>query len=189
MYYCYILKLIGSYYYVGRTRNPNMRITDHIEGSGSIWTTLHPPKKIKQIIPNCDQFDEDKYTKQMMAKYGIDKVRGGSYCKVTLDQHTIQYLQHELDGATDKCYRCGREGHYASNCYAQTTIDSSYDLNESKNYQQQVPKQPQYTVKCYRCGRKGHYSSNCYARTTIDGYTLDESDEFSSYYFLTSESY
>jgi len=47
------------------------------------------------------------------------------------------------------CHRCGRQGHYASNCYASTTVSATRSSG------------------CHRCGRQGHYASNCYASTTV----------------------
>jgi GAG-polyprotein zinc finger protein len=28
-----------------------------------------------------------------------------------------------INGASDKCFRCHRKGHFANKCYAKTTID------------------------------------------------------------------
>ena len=42
----------------------------------------YKPIEIVEIIPNCDNYDEDKYTKIYMDKYGVDKVHEGSYCTI-----------------------------------------------------------------------------------------------------------
>ena len=116
MSYIYILKLKNSKYYIGRTNNPNLRIQNHESGSGSAWTNKYPVKKIIKIISNCHKFDEDKYTKIYMQKYGIENVRGGSYCSVVLSDSMIETLQHEINGATDCCYKCSEPDHFANNC-------------------------------------------------------------------------
>ena len=69
-----------------------------------------------QLIPDCDDYDEDKYTLQYMDKFGIDNVRGGSYSKLILDTNEIHYITKRIDSATDKCYKCGNSGHFAKDC-------------------------------------------------------------------------
>ena len=59
----YILKLKNNKYYIGKTNNPQFRLTQHFDSNGSAWTKKYKPIKIIKIIPNCDNFDEDKYTK------------------------------------------------------------------------------------------------------------------------------
>ena len=76
MVYIYILKLQENKYYVGKTNNPSFRIENHLNGDGSSWTTIYKPLKLVEMIPNCDDYDEDKYTQKYMDKYGIDNVRG-----------------------------------------------------------------------------------------------------------------
>ena len=65
--YIYILELENNKYYVGKTINPDFRIDSHFNNSGSSWTKLHKPKKVVELISNCDNFDEDKYTLQYNA--------------------------------------------------------------------------------------------------------------------------
>ena len=74
---------------------------------------------------NCSDFDEDKFTKEYMAKHGIDNVRGGTYCQMDLDAATKQLLLREIRGARDVCLRCGREGHFVAQCFVQTHVDGS----------------------------------------------------------------
>jgi len=153
----YILKLKGGNYYVGKSDDPDKRIQQHFNGSGSVWTDMYKPLKVEKIIRGASQFDEDRYVKEYMAKYGIDKVRGGSYANIDLDEVQVIALERELRGAKNACNRCGRNGHFASNCYARTDVDGD-DIDSSSD-----------DDACYRCGRDGHYASDCYARTDING--------------------
>jgi len=57
----YVLLLEDNKYYIGKTNNPSFRLVQHFNSNGSAWTKLHKPIKILQIIPNCDDFDEDKF--------------------------------------------------------------------------------------------------------------------------------
>lgn len=75
----YILELENNKYYIGRSNDPNNRIYKHFSNRGSTWTKLYKPLNIMKTYNNCDIFDEDKYTIQLMSIYGIDNVRGGSF--------------------------------------------------------------------------------------------------------------
>ena len=80
----YVLELEDGKYYVGKTTQPNFRIESHFKANGSAWTRRYKPVRVHQIIPNCDDYDEDKYTLMYMDQYGVDHVRGGSYVQVNL---------------------------------------------------------------------------------------------------------
>jgi hypothetical protein len=116
MVYVYTLLLEQNKYYVGKTDNPRFRIESHFDASGSAWTKKYPPLKLLELIPDCDHFDEDKYTKVYMNKYGINNVRGGSFCQIELDKRTYEMLEKMIFSATDKCYLCGEEGHFIDKC-------------------------------------------------------------------------
>ena len=99
----YILKLEHGCYYVGKTNNYNKRIYDHINNTGALWTKLHKPIAEEKIIFNCSPFDEDKYVKEYMSYYGIDKVRGGSYVTKNLYEDQYNLLTQEIWAATNAC--------------------------------------------------------------------------------------
>jgi hypothetical protein len=143
--YIYFLELESEKYYVGKTTNPDVRIDNHTNGA-SHWTMVYKPRKIIDIIPNCDDYDEDKYTLKYMNQYGIDNVRGGSFCEVVLSQEKIKIITQMLNSANGKCYKCGGIGHFAKNCRNGIS-----------------------TNKCERCHRLGHPSNKCYAKTFVDG--------------------
>jgi len=114
--YIYILKCENDKYYIGKTKNYQYRFEQHKNGIGSHWTRLHKPCKILKIIPCHDCFDEDKYTKIYMLKYGIDNVRGGSYTQETISDSCREFIEKEFITAQDLCYICKQNGHFANNC-------------------------------------------------------------------------
>jgi hypothetical protein len=89
----YILKLESNKYYIGKTNNPKFRIENHFNSNGSQWTKLYKPLELIELITNCDDYDEDKYTRIYMDKYGINNVRGGSFCSIELSNETINFLK------------------------------------------------------------------------------------------------
>ncbi len=133
----YVLRLQGGKYYVGKTENHQKRFQEHQDGRGSSWTRLYPPIGIYKLHHNASPFDEDKVTKEMMAKYGIDNVRGGSYVTEELDEVQEEALRRELWAAQDCCTKCGRKGHFVKDCYARTDVsgnllDDSEDEDDSE---------------------------------------------------------
>ena len=123
--FIYILELENKKYYVGRTENPNIRINEHFLSNGSAWTRKYKPIKILEIHENCDNYDEDKYTIKCMEKYGINNVRGGSFCQIKLSDGNIEVLKQMINNVTDKCYICGNNGHYANECKKEEKIKNN----------------------------------------------------------------
>jgi hypothetical protein len=168
MVYIYVLKLENNKYYVGKTSNPSFRMESHFNENGSAWTRKYKPIKLEALIPDCDDYDEDKYTKKYMDKYGINNVRGGSFVTIELDENTIEHLTNMSNGTNDKCFRCGRSGHFASSCYARTNINGNY-IHDEEDAEDDEDDEDDEDNCCFKCGRPGHYASNCYARTDVNG--------------------
>lgn len=142
--YIYILQLENNKYYIGKTTNPDVRIDNHFSNNGAAWTKKYKPIKVHKIIPG-DDFDEDKYTLKYMSDYGIDNVRGGSYCEINLNTDKINQINHMIKSCKDLCFHCGSGNHFANKCP---------DKNIKKG--------------CTRCGRSNH-TKDCYAKTDIQG--------------------
>ena len=64
----YILQLEDNKYYIGKTTQPEIRLESHFNSNGSSWTKKYKPIKVIEIMSDCDDFDEDKYTLKYMQK-------------------------------------------------------------------------------------------------------------------------
>ena len=138
MLYIYVLQLQNDKYYVGKTMNPHYRFDNHFTHNGTEWTKLNRPLKILELIPNCDDYDEEKYTYKYMDKYGIDNVRGGSYSSVILDAETIKQLKKISNSINNRCYICGKaDGHFAKECGNANTNTNTIQRIESSVTSQQ----------------------------------------------------
>ena len=116
MVFIYILQLEQEKYYVGKTTNPSFRLEKHFTSSGSSWTKKYKPKSVLEIISDCDDYDEDKYTIKYMEKFGIMNVRGGSFCELKLSEENKNTLKQMINGSSDKCYICGKDDHFVKDC-------------------------------------------------------------------------
>lgn len=112
----YILKLVAGKYYVGVSQNPTKRINDHFSGRGVGWTWTHKPVSVESIMNSVDFFEEDMWTKKLMAKHGIANVRGGYYVRNEIPEPEQKMIQREIWSAEAVCMRCGRAGHFVAHC-------------------------------------------------------------------------
>lgn len=106
----YVLKLENGYFYVGKTRNFEVRYKQHANLKGAEWTKLH--KVVGELKVFCfkvstqreeDQM-ENEVTLSMMRFRGWQKVRGGDYSSVG-DYATLKTLNnrgHFLDQNADE---------------------------------------------------------------------------------------
>lgn len=150
----YCLLLEGGHYYVGKSNNVEVRLDDHHKNVGSEWTMLHKPVSVCEIRHNCDDWDEDKFVKQMMALHGVDKVRGGTYSQTVLPLFVKELLVREIRGATNRCFRCGASDHFASRC---DVASNSTIASTRSQHRQSRPN----NVVCFKCNMRGHYANKC----------------------------
>lgn len=92
----YVLECEGGKRYVGTTSCIITRIGEHFLGRGPSWTRQHKPLRVVENRPVSGPHDENNVTKDLMKKYGIDNVRGGSYTQLELSREERELLCKEI---------------------------------------------------------------------------------------------
>ena len=128
MVYIYILQLEQGKYFIGGTHNPQFSLHKHFDPTGSEWTVTYPPISVLIMITDCDEYDEDKYVRKYMDQYGIDNVRGGSFCEEVLPESSIAILGKMKNTCDNICSNCKQIGHYSEYCTTKMT-DIEYPDN------------------------------------------------------------
>ena len=119
--FIYILKLKNEKYYIGKSRNKHTvykRIKQHHTYRGSVWTKKYKPQKIIDIIEfkENEKFIEDKIVFDYMNKYGIENVRGGSFCQIKLKEEEKNLIKKIIQTEEDRCFYCNSSKHLVNNC-------------------------------------------------------------------------
>ncbi len=145
----YVLRLTDGKWYVGVTNDPDVRFCEHLTGFGSAWTSTFPVLEVAELRLAVDVYDEARTTKEYMRRHGIDNVRGGPWCTETVTEAMLTDTTMIERSVANACMRCGRQGHFARDCFATTSVDLHVQL------------------VCFRCGRQGHFAQNCFATTSV----------------------
>jgi len=128
----YKMNLEGGKKYVGKTTDVDRRMNQHFSGNGAKVTKKFKPIDAKVIdeVPGFFSDDvEQDYTEEYIDKYGYENVRGGSYT----NSKTLK--KNKPQKKTITCFKCGRQGHYANQCYAKTHSKGySLDSGSSDDY-------------------------------------------------------
>jgi predicted GIY-YIG superfamily endonuclease len=122
MWTVYVLKCQRGKFYVGRTqRDPHDRFLEHLSGSGARWTQRFKPLAIVELWYDKTPEFEEQRTEELMLTVGVNKVRGGSYTRLSFypfrEALGIQRrLLRRYRMTRDLCLGCGSSGHFYSSC-------------------------------------------------------------------------
>ena len=90
----YILLLENDYYYIGESSNFIQSYQQHIDKRSCDWTKLHRTITIAKVIQQTKEYTVDDCVIEYIKKYGIDKVRGGSFSDVVLSPKQLDLLSN-----------------------------------------------------------------------------------------------
>lgn len=180
----YHLLLEDECHYGGKSKEVEKRFTQHLKGNGAIWTKIHRPiriveKVLASSIAKDPNYAEDIFTKTLMDKYGIDKVRGASYCQEKLHEYQVENLKNEFRSRNDRCYNCGQKDHIARFCKNESD-QGDFSYSEDEEEDEFSAEEDERVKVCPRCDRElvSHTSGKCYWRTHANGSKLSSSPIF-----------
>lgn len=116
MHHIYILKLEENKYYIGKSLKLKKRLRKHRRGFACHWTRINKFKEVITTYETEDLLEEDIQTFRYMAKYGIDNVRGGSFCRTKITEGEKIFLKRIIFSTKNKCFCCGEKGHLSNTC-------------------------------------------------------------------------
>jgi predicted GIY-YIG superfamily endonuclease len=90
----YILLLENDYYYIGESSYFLQAYQQHIDKKVCDWTKLHRTVTIAKVIQQTKEYTVDDCVVEYIKKYGIDKVRGGSFSDVVLSPKQLDLLSN-----------------------------------------------------------------------------------------------
>jgi cellular nucleic acid-binding protein len=165
----YVLLLEKGKYYIGKSNDVFKRCVEHFEGSGSCWTKKYKPLKLEKTIENVSPFEEDKITKEYMLKYGIENVRGGTYTQIELTESQIKSINDELRGAMDECLKCGKKGHFATECvyYKQNKNSRVVPADDDDEDEDDSDDDDDVGYVCDKCGKTIKDECNYYEHISV----------------------
>lgn len=171
--YVYVLGLQGGCIYVGSTQDVLARLDEYksnYKKKCPRWVKNHPILKLISVIPvntleTKVEFKEEEVVTKMMMEYGIDKVRGGSYCNNVLTIPQKDELTRRLRMMNGQCVVCGGTGHFAVNCKNKKSDPSPKETEPPKK------------SRCERCFRYGHTISKCWAKRYENKEEISDDDE------------
>lgn len=115
----YVLKLADNCYYVGTTSHFKMRMQQHCNGTACAWTRRHLVQRLHSqewVAGSIAGFLEDAKVLEMMARVGVQNVRGGTYNRMHFDDATLGEIQRKLWHNAGQCTQCGSAEHFAKDC-------------------------------------------------------------------------
>ena len=95
MIHIVILELENNCFFIGKTNDLLFNINKYNRNFND-FTIKNKPIKIHEFKENCNIYELDITVKIYMNKYGINNVRGGSYCDLILSKEQISILEKEL---------------------------------------------------------------------------------------------
>lgn len=92
----FLLELQHGKFYAGSHSDPEKAMEECREGLGPVWTRIHRPVRLREVIRIAPVGDLDHHVRKWMLQYGVDNVRGGSWTDVRLSDKDRQMLCGEL---------------------------------------------------------------------------------------------
>mmetsp|Transcript_5799 Transcript_5799/g.17758 ORF Transcript_5799/g.17758 Transcript_5799/m.17758 type:complete len:128 (-) Transcript_5799:335-718(-) len=104
----YHLESTDGKHYVGRSSHLRVRLARHFRGQASRWTEQHRPVRVVSVRKERSCGHEREATLALMAKYGVDSVRGGPWCQRVLQPRTRAALEKRVGALRQKKWACIR---------------------------------------------------------------------------------
>lgn len=99
----YVLALAGGNKYVGISDDPAKALIAHKEGGVNGWTDMYPPIGIERVHTFVPANELDTYVVKYMTRYGMGRVRGGSWDEVNLPVEKRRTLYTRTNSMRKTC--------------------------------------------------------------------------------------